>query len=175
MEEFTISIKRYILKYGVILGILSIIYNIIIYTTDNMINRHWLFTLLSAAILISIIIYGIYSFKLANNGFLKLNEALKLGIGIAIIGGAVPFIWNFLLINVVDPEMINQMVNAQKEEMIALNPDISQEEIDRGIMITKKFSSSYMITAFSLISNLLFGFITSLLGGAILQKKRNVF
>ncbi|WP_109852338.1 DUF4199 domain-containing protein [Aquimarina sp. AU58] len=174
METNAISTKKYIIKYGVIFGILSIIHNVILYLTDNIIDTHWSFIIVSLTILFSVILYGIYAYKSANNSFLKLKEALKLGIGIILIGSMITYIWYFLLMNIIEPDMLNQLVEATREKMIRRDPDISPEEIHRNMKTSEKFSSSYMISAFGLISNLLFGFIPALIGGAIMHKKQNL-
>ncbi|MDY8137231.1 DUF4199 domain-containing protein [Aquimarina sp. 2201CG5-10] len=175
MEKTTISTKKCILKYGVILGIVLIIYDIILYITGNSINKNWIKPIIELTILTSIIIYGIYVFKSRNQGFLKLGQALKIGIGIALIGGLVPFIWNFLLLNVIDPDLPNQILQAKPERLLSSDSKISQEQMDKSIEITKTFSSSYMLTVFLTVSNLFFGSLISLFAGAIMQRKKDVF
>ncbi|WP_167571898.1 DUF4199 domain-containing protein [Aquimarina algiphila] len=175
MEEVNISSKKYILTYGIILGIVSIIYNSILYITDNMMNINLIEGGIDLAILICVITYGIYSYKTANKGFLELSKAIKIGIGIAIIGALTLIIWIVLLMNVIEPEMINQIAEVQYKEMISNNPDISQEEIDENIVSIKTINSSYVKSAMSLVSNLLFGFLIALMGGAIMQKKRDIY
>ncbi len=175
MEKVTISIKKYIVNYGVILGVIFAIYGFILYITDNVIDKDWFFAVISAVILISVIIYGIYCYKSANDGFLKLSEALKIGIGIALIGGIIAIIWNALLMNVIEPEMMNQILDAQREKMIANNPNMPQEQIDQSMKFAEKLNSTIIISSFSLISNLFLGFLISLIGGAIMQKNRDVF
>ncbi|WP_109852344.1 DUF4199 domain-containing protein [Aquimarina sp. AU58] len=175
MKETTIPSKKFILNYGLILGIISIIYGLILYVTDNVASRNWIFAVISAVILISIIFYGINAYKMANNGFLKLGGALKIGIGIALIGGVISIIWNVILMNVIEPDMMNQIFDIQREEMIKRNHNMSREQIDQSIAMAEKISSPYVMPIFSLIWNLFLGFIISLIGGAIMQKNRDVF
>ncbi|WP_109300215.1 DUF4199 domain-containing protein [Aquimarina sp. AU474] len=175
MGETTISAKKHILTYGIVLGSLSIIYNIILYVTDNITGENWIKPFINLTILITVISYGIFSFKLANEGVLKLRQALKIGLGIAIVGGIIPFAWQFLLMNFIEPDMINQILGIRKEAILRNNPTISSEKLNQSLVLTKRFSSSYMISLFSLISNLFFGSLTALLAGAIMQRNPDPF
>ena len=58
MEETTISLKKYILIYGIILGILFVTYNVIVYLGNGTINRNWIHTVIDLSIRICIIIFG---------------------------------------------------------------------------------------------------------------------
>ncbi|WP_271784010.1 DUF4199 domain-containing protein [Aquimarina algiphila] len=173
MEETTISTKKYILKYGIILGIISTTYSIILYITSNMINESGIKVGINLVILISVITAGIYSYKKANDDFLELGKAIKIGTIIAILGAIIPLVWNVLLMNVIEPEMINKIVDIRHKEVINFNPDMSQEEIDQSRALIEIVNSSYIKSALLLVSNLLFGFLIALMTGAIMQKKRN--
>ncbi|MDY8137236.1 DUF4199 domain-containing protein [Aquimarina sp. 2201CG5-10] len=174
MKNNTLSARNYILKYGFVLGILSAIYSFILYLIGNMTNENWLFPIISAIILIGVINYGIYKHKLDNNGFLKLGNAIKIGIGIVLFGGIITIIWKAILFNVIDPNLSDQMLNAEIERIIANNPDLSQKQLDRNIAIAEKFGSIYVKSLYVLIENLLFGSIISLIGGVIMHKKKRL-
>lgn len=175
MKEATISSRKFIIKYGLILGVISTIYGIFLYVTDNVASRNWIFAVVSGIILISVIIYGIHAYKITNNGFLKLSIALKIGVGIALIGGVISIIWNVILTSIIEPDMMSQIFDMQREEMMKRNPDLSQQQINQNIATAKKISSPHIMSFLSLIWNLFLGFLISLLGGAILQKNRDVF
>ncbi|MDY8137235.1 DUF4199 domain-containing protein [Aquimarina sp. 2201CG5-10] len=173
MKETTVpSIKKIIITYGLVLGVLDVIFKITTYSTDKIFSKNLIIPLINLFILIFVIIYGIYKYKLSNKGFLKLSQALKIGIGIALISGIVIFIWFFSLLNFIDPEIHNQFIQAGLKSGMSVNPDMSQEEIEKSLRIAETFNSSYMKTAFSTVSNLLFGSIISLIGGVIMHKKR---
>lgn len=107
--------------------------------------------------------------------FLRLNEALKTGIGIAFIGGVIGVIWHILITSVIEPDIVNQTINNQQDKMITRDPNMSQEQINQSMEVIKKFNSPFITSLFALIWNLFAGFLISLIGGAIMQKKRDVF
>lgn len=174
METNTISARKYIIKYGVILGISSVMYNIVVYLTDNIVDGHWGFTVAGTIILIGVIIYGIHAYKSKNNGFLKLGTALKIGTNIALLGGVISIIWNVFFINLVESDMTNQILDKKQEKIILQNLDKSPQQMHKSMKIVKKNNSLYISSAFSLTGYLLFGFIITLLGGLIMHKKQNL-
>lgn len=172
MEFSAVSIKKYIINYGIILGILSVLIGATLYLTNNLIQQNTTQAILSLAVLFGVIAIGIKSYKNANNGFLELSEALKIGIGIALVGGMITVLWTIILMKVIEPDMINIISEIQREKTIEQFPDISEEKLNERIEMVKKSSSPYIISAFGLIWNLFLGFIVSLIGGLIMQNKK---
>ncbi len=175
MEETTISAKKYILIYGLILGMIFIVYNIFMYLGDEQINKIRLLSILYYIINIGVIILGIKLFKKANNGFLRLGEALKIGVGIALIAGLMVIFWNIVLNTVIEPDMMSEKLLTQKQQMIEQNPNVSKKEIEQRMATVERFSSLYFTSAINLIIDVIFGLIISLLAGAIMQKERDIF
>ena len=173
--ENSSSSKKHIINYGVILGLLSTLMGVVMYVTNAYTEQNWVHSLIGFLILAGVIFYGIQAFKKANGGFLNLTEALKTGLGIALIGGIIAVIWTFLLMTVIEPDFAIQLQDAQREQMIERFPNMSQEQIDQSMAMASKFTSPYIMATFTLIGNLFLGFIISLISGLILQKKKDVF
>jgi hypothetical protein len=64
-------------------------------------------SLISYAFLIGIIVWGIIHFRKENNGYFTLSNALKTGLGIALIS-SITVIYIINLINFIDPEFIDK-------------------------------------------------------------------
>ncbi|WP_109436904.1 MULTISPECIES: DUF4199 domain-containing protein [Aquimarina] len=175
MEETTISTKKYIVNYGLVLGLIWIAYGLIRYTTDNVTTRNLGLSIIELSIQISIIVYGIYSYKSTNNGYLKLGQAIKIGTGIVLIGAFLAIIWNILLKTLIEPDMMNEILASEREVLINQNPNMPQEQIDENMAMAGKLSSLYVTSALVLVSDTLLGFVISLFAGAIMQKKRNEY
>ncbi len=175
MENEKISSKKIITNYGVLLGIATVVLGVIMYVTNVYLDPHWIFSVIGFAILIGVIVYGIKAYKTQNNGYLTLTDGLKIGIGIALIGGIISAIWTLVLTTAIEPEYTQQFLEVQKEKMIEKYPDFSQEQVDQSIEMMEKFSSPYISIAFSIIGSLFFGFIISLFAGLIMQKKQDLY
>ncbi len=175
MGETTISTKKYIIIYGVILGILWVIYSVIRYITGYVTGGNWLLPIIEFSIHIGVIFYAIKKYKNANYGFLRLREAIMIGLGMALIAGVTAILWNVFLENVLEPELFNEIRQSRQEDIIKQNPDLSGEQIDQKIASTKEIGSSYLTSLIVLIWNLLLGLIISLFAGAIMQKNPDPF
>lgn len=175
MAETTISIKKYVLKYGLFLSLIWIVYSLICYLTDNVNGKNLIFSLIEILLHIGVIIFAFYVYKSTNGGFLKLSEALKIGIGIALIGGITAMVWNIALMEIIEPDMFDQMLEKSRNNIIEQNPEMTEDQIDESIAVVKKLNAPYPMSALIFISNTFLGFMISLIGGAIMQKNRDVF
>ncbi len=128
--------------------------------------------LVNLAVIAAVIIYGITQFKKFNDGFIKLSEALKTGLGIALISGIVSAIYSIVLITFIDPDFIDKMLEFQKETMLEKNPNMSVENANKMVDMQRKFSGPMITSAFIIIFNLFFGFVISLIGGLIVKKSK---
>ncbi|UZO80748.1 DUF4199 domain-containing protein [Aquimarina sp. ERC-38] len=175
MEEQQPDTKKLIVNYGLILGIVSILYSLTIYLTDSYKDPHWSVGILGFIILPVIIYLSIKTYKENNNGFLTLSNALKIGIGVALVGGILSALWNITLTSVIEPEYTQQVLAAQKENALKDSPDLTEEQIDQVFAMTEKLQSPFISFAFGIIGSLFFGFIFSLIIGLIMQKKEELY
>ena len=171
MENQQATAKKFVLNYGIMLGIISVIFGVIMYVTNVYLDPGIIYTLIGFLVLIVIISLGIKAFKSENGGYLSLGEALKVGIGVAVIGGIIAAVWSFVLMNYIEPDYMNQMMEVQREKMVEAQPDLTESQLDAAEEMTAKFASPIMVVAFSLIGNLFFGLIISLIAGLIMKNK----
>jgi preprotein translocase subunit YajC len=174
MENNKASIKKNIINYGVLLGITSVLLGVVIYVMNAHLDPNWIFSVIGILILVGIISYGIKAYKKVNEGYLNLSEALKIGIGIALIGGIIVAIWTFILTTVIEPDYTQQMLDIQREKLLE-NPDMSEQMVNQSMAIVEKMSGPYIQIALSIIANLFFGFIISLFAGLAMQKKQDLY
>ena len=170
MNNQRASLKKIALNYGVLLALLSIVLQVISYVLDAHIDRPWWLTVLQLAISISVIVYGIKLFKNENEGFLTLGQALKTGVAISLIAGLIAVVFNYIFMHYIDPDFIVKTMEFSREQMIADNPNLTQEQIDNAMEISAMFMSPGIMSAFAIIATLFFGFVISLVAGLIMKK-----
>jgi len=176
MENETISSKKIMITYGILLGLISVLFGAVIYVADMYKDPHWSIIVLGLSITILILVYGIKSFKKNNNGFLNLSDALKIGIGIAIIGGLITGIWNLTLNSVIEPGFSSKMIQIQKDKTIEENPDLTPEEIELRFSIQEKISKSPGVSfTLEILGSIFYGFIISLIAGLAMQRKQELY
>jgi len=174
MENQT-SVNKIMLTYGFYIGILSIIVNLLNYSFGNLFKPHWSVGTASAIIFIGLMVYGIREFKLNNNGLLGLGQAIKIGLGIALVAAVVGIVYQMLLMYVIEPDYMTNIAAFQEQTMYEKFPDMPEEQLERALEMSKKFSGPGMIIAMSLAMSLLFGLVVSLIAGLIMKKEETQF
>lgn len=169
MEENQPKTGKYSLNYGLILGGISVAFGVMLYTMDAHTSQDTSNTVVSLVITAAVIMWGIVSFRKANDGYLTLGEALKLGAGIALVAGIIGVLYTILLANVLDPDFASKIMDARMAELEAsgdIPADAIAQQKEMGI---KFFWVGYPVI---IIFNILIGLVLGLIGGLILKKAK---
>lgn len=170
MENQQTSAKQVMLNYGLILGFAGILINVAVFAMGKTYDPHWSVMVIGILVTIAVIVMGIKKVKESKNGFLSLGDALKTGLGIALIAGVISVIYTFIFTNYIEPEYFERMAEVQQQKMLEQYPNMSDEQIENAMEMTKKMSGIGMTAAVSLIGSLFIGFIISLIAGLIMKK-----
>ncbi len=169
------SATKIMLTYGFYIGVLSLIVNLVNYSFGNLFKPHWGVGVVGALIFIGLMVYGIYEYKSKNNGLLKLGQAIKIGLGMALVAAIIGIIYQMILMYVIEPEYMSKMAEFQEQAMYEKFPDMPEEQLEQALEMSKKFSGPGMIVAMSLAMSLFFGLIVSLIAGLIMKKDENQY
>ncbi|WP_372770098.1 DUF4199 domain-containing protein [Lutibacter sp.] len=170
MENQEISPKQIMLNYGLILGFALILFNVALYAMGKTYDQHWSVGVITTLITVAAIILGIKKIKELNVGFLSLSEALKTGLGIALVSGIIYAIYMLLFANFIEPEFFARMTEVQHQKMIETYPNFTDEQLEASAEMGKKFSGPVISSAAIIIGSLFLGFIIALIGGLIMKK-----
>ena len=168
MENQKSSATQTMLNYGLILGILSILMSVGIYAMGMIYEQGIAVMLLSFVIMAVVIFLGLKNFK-GVNGSLTLGQALKVGLGIALISAIISVIYNQIFINFIEPDFMENMMKVGEQKMLEQNPNMTDEQLEVAKGMQEKMSSPLIGIAFGIIGSLFFGFIISLIEGLILK------
>ncbi len=168
METISPKTSQFAIRYGLILGTISVIFGIILYSMDMHYQQDWKVGVVSMIIMIAVIFWGLSEYKKANRGFLSLSQALKIGVGISLISGIIGIVYQQLLMHVIDPEFMQKSMDFQK--MMMQDRGMDPTQIDAAMEMGKKFQGPFIQVALGLIGSLFFGFVFSLITGLILKK-----
>ncbi len=169
MEENQPKTGKFSLNYGLILGLVLVVFSVMLYTMDAHTSRDPANQVISIVIMVGIISWGIFNFRKANSGYLSLSQALKLGAGIALISGIIAIIYTAFLSNVLDPEFAVKVAEIQKAADEAAGELTTQQIQQRYNGTIDFFWISY---PFILIFNILLGLVIGLLAGLVLKKQK---
>lgn len=166
--ENQVKSKNIILNYGLYLGIIGVFIHLAFYATGTLIKFGWLSGVIGFIAMIVLIILGIKKFKTDNNDFLTFGQALKVGVGIALISAIITTIYTLVFTNIIEPDFQAQMMEVQKQTWI--DSGMTDEQIEASEAMSKKFSSPVITVPLSIVVSAFFGFIISAIGGAIIKK-----
>ena len=160
--------KSIILNYGLYLGIIGVFIHLAFYATGNLIKFGWISGIIGFIAMIALIILGIKKFKTDNNGYLTFGQALKVGVGIAVISALITTVYTLIFTNIIEPDFQTQMMEAQKQAWI--DAGMTDEQIEKSEAMAEKFNSPFITIPISIVVSAFFGFIISAIGGAIMKK-----
>ena len=167
-----LTFKKYIIKYGLIMGVVSIILSLSIYLTGHYTKQSSIHSLLFFFIIVISIIIGLIAFKKNNNDYISLVEALKISIGISLLGGLIAIVWKVLLIHAIDPGIIDQINEKHFRRLTENSLELTQNDVDRKLAITRIYTSPLILISIALNENLFWGLILGLIGGLFIRKKK---
>ncbi len=169
MEENQPKTGKYAMNFGLILGVISVIFGIMLYTLDMHYQRNTAVTIVGVLITIVVLFFAINQFKKNNDGYLTLSEALKVGVGAALIAALIGVVYQYALANFIDPNFMDKAMDAQMAEAVA-NGSMSSTDVEQGKEMGKKFF--WVGYPIYLIVSVLFGLIISLVIGLVIKKNK---
>ncbi|WP_075340882.1 DUF4199 domain-containing protein [Tenacibaculum agarivorans] len=172
MENQTDS-KGIILNYGLILGVIGIFIHLVFYATGNLLEYSWLTGVIGLIATVIIIVIGIKKFKTSNNSFLSFGQALKVGVGIAVVSAVISVIYTLIFTNMIEPDFQQQVMELQKQEW--LESGMSDDQIETSAEMVEKFNGPAITIPVGIVMSAFIGFIISAIAGAVMQKKEDVF
>ena len=172
MDNNASSMKSTIITYGIILGSISVVFQLMLFFLDMHYKNDSTAGIVSLIIMIGVLLYSFISHKKINGGYILLSEALKIGLGVSLVSALIAIIYTQILINFLDPETMQKSLDLTMDTMRSENPEMPQEALNTVRSIQEKMSSPLIFSAVQIIFSLFFGFIISLISGLIVKKSR---
>ena len=173
MEENKVKTGKFSLQFGAIAGLVGIVFGVMLYSMDMHYDRSTGVQAVQFGILALFVVIGIIQFKKANEGYLKLGQALKIGAGVGLIAAIIGTIYFLVLSNVIEPDYMDKMMEIQKATTFEANPQMTQEQWDQGVAFQKKLFPVFLV--FGLVVSALFGLIVGLITGLITKKDKPAY
>lgn len=159
--------KNIILEYGLYAGSTSVLLALVFYAMGKAANPGIAPSLISIILPLTLLVLGIRKFKLLNNDYLNWGQALKIGVGIAMLWGIIALGFQYILENVIAPELIEQKLEVARLSMEKWG--ISEDMIEESIESQKK-QSPLLGISMGLLFFAFMGFVVSAIAGAIMKK-----
>lgn len=172
MENKKASVKKIALNFGLLLALATIGLSVVVYALGMHLDQPWWQSVLNIIFTLTAIVYGLKAYKSEGDGFLTISEALKTGVAITLVAAIIGSAYTYLFVTVIETDFISQYLEKIQENMIADQPQMTEEQLKMSMDITKKMMTPAIMTAMGLIVSLFFGFIISLLAGLVLKQNR---
>jgi len=163
------SLWKSALNWGVIMGIVMIIYNLIMFFLDLSLEQ-WV-GWVSYIVMIAIIVVSTINYRdKVLGGAITYGQALGFGVMVVLFSSIISSIYTYVFVTVIDPEFANKILAMTEQKMVAKG--IPEQQIEAGLSMQKKFMSPIMMSVFVIPVTVFFGCIFSLITSAFLKKNR---
>jgi hypothetical protein len=169
MEE-KVNVWKANLMNGLILGLLGIVYSLVVYFLNLSFNKAQSYILLLVLAVVLFLLIKSYrdNFK---HGMITYGAALGTGIIIFLYYSIIAAIFTYILYTIIDPGLLDKSL-AYAEELLQKR-GMPQASIDAGMAIQKKIMTPAFMAPVSILGNMFYGLIISLIIAAFVKKEGN--
>jgi len=172
MEEKQNSTIASSLTSGIIVGIVLIVFSLLMYflDVDPQSKIMWLSYLILAAGLWWAIIS--YRNKLPG-GYLTYGKAFSAGFFTGLFASIILAIFTFIYVQYIDTTLIDKILANTENKILDTQPNISDEDLDRALSMTRKFTNPLMMSIFSFVGNTILSTLFSLIIAIFAKREDN--
>ena len=170
MEEKQRSVLYNGLIYGMITGVVMIIFSLILFLSDLYLNKtvSWI----SYLFLAGGMFYGTFEYrKKSTNGFMTYGKAFASCFWIGLFAGIVASAYMFVFAQFIHPGFVQELLDQVRTNMAATNKNLTDEQIEQAVAITAKFMSPVMMTIWGFVMYAASSAIISLILAIFLKKE----
>jgi hypothetical protein len=172
MEETStpaVTTKSAGIRYGLILGVLSIAYFIIMNLLGVDMSQgigRWAGLVFTIG---SLFLAQKY-FKDNGDGFMSFGQGFGIGFWIALIATPLSSAFSYIYMKFIDQGFVQQLLDRTREQMEEKG-NLSEEQIDQAMQMTSKFMTPESILIFGLIGGFIITLVCALIVTIFTQKK----
>ena len=141
------KMRKYILSKGLILGGITSVLLLLQYVIDrNLLLNWWTGIIVGTGIPIVYIVFAVRAYReKLNESYLEFKEAFSVSFGISAVMAFVYAFTSILLYNVIDPSMVDFMVDGIQNEMLEWMESFNtpKEEIDKAMRDMGQISEGF--------------------------------
>ena len=168
MENKNTSVFMNAFTWGIIIGLVSIVYSVILYMLDQVFNQYLGY--ISIVILIAGLALAVKGYR--DNileGEISFGKAFGFGVLVSVVAGVLGAIYNYLLYTVIDPDLQQKALEFAAERL--LEQGVPESQIEPTMEISKRLMSPVISSIGAVFGTTLFGTIISLVVAAIFKKE----
>ncbi|SMB97854.1 hypothetical protein SAMN00120144_2243 [Hymenobacter roseosalivarius DSM 11622] len=167
-----VSTTSFGLRYGLLTGIVSVIYSFILLAANM--EQNTALSLLSLVILVGGIFLAHKKYKENNSGFMSYGQGLGIGTLVSLISGLLGGIFRYVYMEFIDPSAAQRTIEQTRAKMEEAG-NMSDAQIDQAIQMSQRFASGPLGIAVAIIGSAFIGFLITLIIAAITKHNRPEF
>ena len=169
MEE-KVSVWKSNLTNGIILGLISVVYTLVLYFLDMTFNKTlgYIFMIVQ----IGILFYMLKSYRDTYlHGYMTYGQSLGAGVVIILYSTILTTIFSYILYKFIDTGLTAKLLAITEEGMV--KKGVPQAQIDAGMAVSKKMLTPEFMLITGFLASMFFGTIVSLLVSIFTRKEGN--
>lgn len=167
-SESTVTTRSVGIRYGVIMGIVSIAFFMIMMVAgmDMQGPARW------ASLIYTVIIFYLAHkyFKESGDGYMSIGQGTGIGFWSSLIASAISSVFTYVYVKFIDQTFIQQILDKQRQGFEEAG-NMSDDQIDAAMEMTAKFTTPEMMVVFGLIGGVVIGVICAVVVSLFTQKK----
>lgn len=169
MEEKR-SIWKETLKYGIILGLVSVVFSVLTYMLDLTFKPWIMWPGLLLSLIVLYLLLRSYRDQY-NHGYITYGKSVGAGMVMNIYAAIISAIYIYLLYSVIDTGLVDKQLAITEEKLIAKG--MPEGSIDAALQMQAKFMKPWFTSLTSILGSLFGGLIMSLIVSLFVMKKGN--
>lgn len=169
MEASHKSISSVALTFGLVTGLVMILYNLVLYVFEATTNQY--LSYVSYVILLIGMFLAIKSYRdKETGGTLSYGQGIGLGTLLALFASLLSGIFTFILYKYIDPQAIEPMIQAAREKMY--QQGLEGEQLEQSMAMTKQFIKPHWMALSGIFYTTLIGLLLSLVVSVFLKRTK---
>ena len=166
--EDKVTVKQVGLKYGLILGLIFIVYGMILQFLNLDVQLMQNLGNVNYVIMVVFVVLAHKTFKQEGDGFMSLGQGIGLGMLTTLISSVISGVFSYIYLKFIDDSMIQKSLDFQIEQMEKRG--MGDDQIDAAMSMTEKFMTPEILPIISIVFLCLAGFVISLIVSLITKK-----
>ena len=171
-DQPKLSAKSIMLNYGLMLGFISIIVALVNYVFGDLYKPHWILIVVSLLLTTAVIVLGVKKLKELNGGFLSVGQAIKTGLGIALVSALIYAAYLAVFFNFIEVSYFENVAAVQEQTIMESYPNLTDEQLEGAIKNAAMFNNTGANVTMAIMFSLFFGLIVSLITGLIMKRSQ---
>ncbi len=168
-EEIELPSLRSIgVKFGIIAGLLGIMFTIVIDVTGNLGNQGLQYS--GLIITLAVVFFAHREYKNNGDGFMNYGQGVGIGAWIGLVGSVISSVFTYVYVSFINTEYVSTLKDIQRMKME--EQGLSDAQIDQAMEITGAFMTPVALLGMGLFMGVLFTVIIALIVSAFTKKAR---